>query len=135
MMKIEHVGIAVKDLKLANACYHDLLGVAPYKEERVESESVITSFFKVGETKIELLQATSEVSAIAKFIQKRGEGLHHIAFEVEDIRSEMDRLKNKGYHIINEQPIRGADNKWVCFCHPKDFHGVLIELCQTIVEK
>ncbi|MEO1587534.1 MAG: methylmalonyl-CoA epimerase, partial [Bacteroidota bacterium] len=103
----------------------------PYKEESVESEGVTTSFFQMGETKIELLEATKPDSPIAKFIEKRGEGIHHIAFEVDDIRSEMKRLADEGFRLLNEQPKSGADNKWVCFLHPKDTNGVLVELCQS----
>jgi methylmalonyl-CoA/ethylmalonyl-CoA epimerase len=130
MQKIEHLGIAVKDIAAANKTYEALLGVAPYKEERVESEGVATSFFRVGESKIELLEATNPDSPIAKFIEKKGEGIHHIAFAVEDIRSEMNRLKEAGFVLLNEEPKPGADNKLVCFLHPKGSHGVLVELCQ-----
>ncbi|MEM7085806.1 MAG: methylmalonyl-CoA epimerase [Bacteroidota bacterium] len=135
MNKIEHIGIAVKDMKAANKVYRQLLGAEHYKTEAVESEGVSTSFFKCGESKIELLQATHEDSPIAKFIAKRGEGIHHIAFAVDDIRSEVQRLKGEGFTILNEEPKRGADNKWVVFLHPKSAHGVLIELCQEINEK
>ncbi len=132
MQRLEHIGIAVKDLKKSNALYETLLGVANYKIETVESENVNTSFFKVGESKIELLEATSEDSAIAKFIEKRGEGIHHVAFEVEDIHAEMKRLEDEGFRLINKAPKRGADNKLVCFIHPKSANGVLVELCQSI---
>lgn len=132
MKKIEHLGIAVKNLAAAEKTYTAFLGVAPYKHEAVEAEGVITSFFKVGETKIELLEATSPESAIAKFIDKRGEGLHHIAYDVKDIRSEMKRLKEEGFVFTREEPFRGADNKLVCFIHPKSVNGVLTELCQEI---
>jgi methylmalonyl-CoA/ethylmalonyl-CoA epimerase len=135
MNKIEHIGIAVKDLEAANEKYEQLLGVKHYKTEVVESEGVSTSFFKCGESKIELLQATNEDSPIAKFIAKKGEGMHHIAFAVDDIRSELQRLKGEGFVLLNEEPKRGADNKWVAFLHPKSAHGVLIELCQEINEK
>lgn len=135
IIKTEHLGFAVKDLATANVLYSRLLGIEPYKEEEVESEGVKTSFFKVGETKIELLEATKPESAIAKYIEKRGEGMHHIAFEVEDIYTEMERLKKEGFRLLNEVPKRGADNKWVCFIHPKTAGGVLIELCQEIKEK
>ncbi len=131
-MKIEHIGIAVKDLDTANELYEKLLGTPPYKMEEVQSESVITSFFQVGESKIELLLPTSAKSAIHKHIEKRGEGMHHIAFEVEDIYAEMERLRDEGFRILNDQPKRGADNKLVCFIHPKSANSVLIELCQTI---
>lgn len=130
--KIEHIGIAVKDIKAANELYTQLLGIEPYKQEAVESEGVITSFFKTGESKIELLEATKPESAIAKFIEKKGEGIHHIAFAVNDIEAEMIRLKSKGFKLLNESPKRGADNKWVCFVHPKSANGVLIEICQEI---
>ncbi len=133
-MKIEHIGIAVKNLADANALYTQLLGTPPYKEEEVESEAVKTSFFQTGESKVELLEATAETSAIAKYIAKKGEGIHHVAFEVEDIHAEMERLRSQGFRVLNEQPKRGADNKLVCFIHPKDAHGVLVELCQEIRE-
>lgn len=132
MLKVEHIGIAVKDLTAGNTLYKQLLGKAHYKIEEVASEKVNTSFFQVGETKIELLEPTTEDSVIAKFIEKRGEGLHHIAFEVEDIHAEMKRLESEGFRLLNEAPKRGADNKLVCFVHPKDVKGVLIELCQSI---
>ena len=132
MKKVEHIGIAVKDLKASNESFSKLFGVKPYKSEEVASEHVITSFFLVGDTKIELLEAGSSDSAIAKFIEKRGEGIHHIAFEVEDIYAEMERMKNEGFVVLNETPKRGADNKLVCFLHPKSTNGVLVELCQEI---
>ncbi len=132
MKKIEHIGIAVKDLDVGNNLYAQLLGVRPYKIETVASEAVNTSFFKTGPNKIELLQATNEDSAIAKFIAKRGEGIHHIAFAVEDILAEMERLKKEGFILLNEKPKKGADNKLVAFVHPKSASGVLIELCQEI---
>lgn len=131
-MKIEHIGMAVKDLAQAEAIYATLLQTEPYKREKVESEAVITSFFQVGESKIELLEATDKSSAIARHIEKRGEGLHHIAFEVADIEAEMVRLQSEGFRLLNESPKRGADNKLVCFLHPKDCNGVLVELCQEI---
>lgn len=134
MTKIEHIGIAVKDIAAADKIYSELLGVHPYKQEEVASEGVLTSFFKIGDSKIELLEATREDSPIAKFIEKKGEGIHHIAFDVEDIHAEMDRLRAEGFVLLNEQPKRGADNKLVCFIHPKSAHGVLIELCQEIKE-
>lgn len=130
--KIEHIGIAVKDIKQANDLYTKLLGAPPYKEEAVESEGVITSFFQVGESKVELLEATKPESAIAKFIEKKGEGIHHIAFAVEDIRAEMARLKEQGFVLLNEEPKQGADNKLICFVHPKSANGVLVELCQDM---
>jgi methylmalonyl-CoA/ethylmalonyl-CoA epimerase len=132
MQKIEHIGIAVKNIKKSNDLFSTLFGSAPYKEEEVASESVITSFFRSGPNKIELLQATSEDSAIHSFIEKKGEGIHHIAFAVTDILSEMKRLKEAGFRILNETPKKGADNKLVCFLHPKSCNGVLIELCQEI---
>jgi len=132
MDKIEHIGIAVKSLKDASTLYERLLGYKSYKTEEVASENVITEFFKIGESKIELLEASSEESAIDGFIQKRGEGIHHIAFAVDDIFSEMDRLKNEGFQLLSDEPKKGADNKLVCFVHPKSSHGVLIELCQEI---
>ncbi len=132
MKKIEHIGIAVKDLEKSNELFAALLGEEHYKIEEVVSEFVKTSFFKVGENKIELLEATSEQSAIAKFIEKKGEGIHHIAFDVEDIEAEMLRLKNLGFRLLNETPKKGADNKLVCFIHPKSANGVLVELCQEI---
>ncbi len=130
MQKIEHIGIAVKNIAQSNELFTKLLNASPYKTETVESENVITSFFKVGENKIELLEATNSNSAIAKFIEKRGEGIHHIAFDVTDIRAEMKRLKEAGFILLNEEPKQGADNKLVCFIHPKATNGVLIELCQ-----
>lgn len=132
MKHIEHIGIAVKDLAASCKVYERLLGVEHYKIEAVESEQVNTAFFKAGENKIELLEATGTESAIYKFIEKRGEGIHHIAFAVEDILAEMDRLSKEGFILLNEQPKRGADNKLVCFVHPKDTNGVLVELCQEI---
>ncbi|MDO4727512.1 MAG: methylmalonyl-CoA epimerase [Bacteroidota bacterium] len=131
MKKIEHIGIAVKDLEESNEVYSKLFGM-PYKTEEVASEGVITSFFMNGPNKIELLQATNEDSPIAKFIAKKGEGIHHIAFEVENIESEMQRLKNEGFVFVNEAPKKGADNKMIVFLHPKHTKGVLIELCQEI---
>jgi methylmalonyl-CoA/ethylmalonyl-CoA epimerase len=132
LTKIEHIGIAVSNLEEANKTYETLLGVAPYKAEDVESEGVTTSFFKVGDSKIVLLGATHEDSAIAKFIAKRGEGIHHIAYAVEDIEKEMKRLKNEGFKLLNETPKKGADNKLIAFLHPKSSNGVLVELCQDI---
>lgn len=132
MLKIEHLGIAVKNLEESNALFTKLFGKVPYKLEQVESENVSTSFFMMGESKIELLEATDPNSAIAKFIEKKGEGIHHIAFEVADIHSEMKRLQNEGFKLLSEHPKRGADNKLICFLHPKDSNGVLIELCQEI---
>lgn len=132
MTNVEHIGIAVKDLSVAERLYAVLLNSEPYKRETVESEQVATSFFKVNQTKIELLEATGPDSAIARFIEKKGEGIHHIAFEVEDIVAEMERLRNAGFTLLNEEPKQGADNKLVCFVHPKSANGVLIELCQEV---
>ena len=132
MRKIEHIGIAVKDLETSNLLFEKLFGAPAYKQEEVASEGVKTSFFMNGPNKIELLEATNENSPIAKFIEKRGEGIHHIAFDVKDIVSEMERLKNEGFILINEVPKKGADNKLVAFLHPKTTNGVLIELCQEI---
>lgn len=135
MEKIEHIGIAVRNIADANKIYEALLGAAPYKSEKVESEGVETSFFKCGESKIELLEATNPDSPIAKFIEKKGEGIHHIAFAVTDIQLEMKRLKNEGFILLNEAPRKGADNKLVAFLHPKSSTGVLVELCQEIKNK
>jgi methylmalonyl-CoA/ethylmalonyl-CoA epimerase len=132
MIKVEHIGIAVKDLAASNAIFARLFGTAPYKTEAVASEGVTTSFFQIGETKIELLEATHPDSPIARFLEKKGEGMHHIAYEVSDIAEEMQRLKNEGFVLLNETPKRGADNKLICFLHPKSTNGVLIELCQEI---
>jgi methylmalonyl-CoA/ethylmalonyl-CoA epimerase len=132
MQKIEHIGIAVKDLKVSNLVFEKLFGAPSYKMEEVASEGVITSFFKSGPNKIELLEATNPESPIAKFIEKRGEGIHHIAFEVSDIVSEMKRLQGEGFLLLNELPKKGADNKLVAFLHPKSTNGVLIELCQEL---
>jgi methylmalonyl-CoA/ethylmalonyl-CoA epimerase len=132
MNKIEHIGIAVKDLEVSNLLFAKLLGKPHYKVETVESEHVNTSFFQTGESKIELLNATSADSAIAKFIEKKGEGIHHIAFAVEDIEAEVERLKGEGFQAISDKPKKGADNKLVFFFHPKSTNGVLIELCQEI---
>ncbi|WP_081208237.1 methylmalonyl-CoA epimerase [Salegentibacter sediminis] len=129
MKKIEHIGIAVKDLEAANATYKALLKSEPYKTETVESEGVSTSFFKTGESKIELLAATKPDSPVAKFIEKRGEGIHHIAFAVDDIEAEIKRLEAEGFQLLNKSPKPGADNKLVAFLHPKSSHGVLVELC------
>ena len=132
MLKVEHIGIAVKDLKNSNELFSKLFNQQPYKIEAVASENVSTSFFQVGETKIELLEATHPDSAIAKFIEKRGEGIHHIAFEVSDIEAEITRLKNEGFTILNDTPKNGADNKRIVFLHPKTTNGVLVELCEEI---
>ncbi len=132
MKKIEHIGIAVKNLEQSNELFAKLFGKLAYKTESVESEHVSTSFFIMGESKIELLQATNEESAIAKFIEKKGEGIHHIAFEVDDILIEMKRMEEEGFTLLNKVPKQGADNKLICFLHPKTTNGVLIELCQEI---
>jgi len=128
--KIEHIGIAVKNLGQSNDLFKKLFGREHYKIEAVESEGVSTSFFMLGETKIELLEATNDNSAIAKFIEKKGEGIHHIAYEVDDIHAEMERLRGEGFELIHQQPKDGADNKLICFLHPKSTNGVLVELCQ-----
>jgi methylmalonyl-CoA/ethylmalonyl-CoA epimerase len=130
LTNIEHLGIAVKSLEEGNALYTKILGVPPYKQEAVEAEGVRTSFFKVGSTKIELLEATHAESPIAKFIEKRGEGLHHVAYAVDNIKAEMARLSLEGFRMLNAEPKEGADHKWVCFLYPKDTGGTLIELCQ-----
>ena len=135
LKKIEHIGIAVKDLEVSNRLYTKLLGTKHYKTEFVDSESVKTSFFKVGENKIELLQATNPESAIAKFINKKGEGVHHVAFEVENIEAEIKRLIDEGFELIDDTPKLGADNKIIVFLHPKSSGGVLVELCQEVPNK
>ena len=132
MNKIEHLGIAVKDIETANKLYSLLLNTHPYKQEAVESEGVITAFFKMGESKIELLAATNSESPIAKFIEKRGEGIHHIAFEVTDIDAEINRLQAEGFELINKTSKPGADNKLIAFLHPKSTGGVLVELCMDL---
>jgi methylmalonyl-CoA/ethylmalonyl-CoA epimerase len=132
MKKIEHIGIAVKDLEKSNQLFASLFGKPHYKIEEVLSEGVKTSFFKNGPNKIELLQATTPESPISKFIEKKGEGIHHIAFAVNDIKAEIKRLKKEGFTVLNETPKKGADNKLVAFLHPKTTNGVLVELCQEI---
>jgi len=132
MIHPEHIGIAVKDLNISVPLFEKLLKTFCYKTETVESENVKTAFFKTGETKIELLQSIKDDGIISKFISKKGEGLHHIAFEVEDIYNEIERLKQEGFIFLNEEPRKGADNKMICFIHPKSTNGVLIELCKTI---
>ena len=132
MLKIEHIGIAVKNIKESNELFSKLFGKSPYKLEKVDSEGVSTSFFKIGDNKIELLEALDQNSPIAKFIDKKGEGIHHIAFEVADIKAEMKRLQGEGFILLSEEPKPGADNKLICFLHPKGTNGVLIELCQEI---
>lgn len=134
MIRIDHIGIAVKSMSDANELFRKLLGEAHYKVEAVESERVATSFFRIGESKIELLEANDPESPIAKFIEKRGEGIHHVAFEVDDIHQEIARLEAEGFVPLNREPKRGADNKLVAFFHPKSTNGVLVELCQTNAE-
>ena len=132
MNKIEHIGIAVKSIDSSTSLFAKLFAKNAYKREEVLSEGVITEFFQLGDNKIELLEATHAESPIAKFIEKKGEGLHHIAFEVTDILAEMERLSKEGFVLLNETPKMGADNKLVCFLHPKETNGVLVELCQTV---
>jgi methylmalonyl-CoA/ethylmalonyl-CoA epimerase len=132
MKNVEHIGIAVKELAAAEQLFSALFGTNPYKRETVESEGVSTSFFQINETKIELLESLSPDGVIARFIEKKGEGFHHIAFETEDIIAEMKRLQEEGFVLLNDVPKKGADNKLVCFLHPKSTNGILIELCQEI---
>lgn len=132
MLKVEHIGIAVKGFAQAIPLYETLLNSPCYKTETVDSEKVNTAFFRQGDTKIELLESTDPEGVIARFIEKKGEGIHHIAFEVADIEAEMDRLRTEGFTLLNETPKKGADNKLVCFLHPKGTNGVLVELCQEI---
>jgi len=132
MRKIEHIGIAVHDIEASNKVFTKIFGKESYKSESVETESVITSFFQVGESKIELVAATNQNSPIAKYFTKNREGMHHIAFDVQDIKAEMKRLQSEGIRTLNDQPKQGSDNKLICFLHPKDTNGVLIELCQEI---
>lgn len=132
MLKIEHIGIAVKNFETAVPLFEKLLNTPCYKTEPVISEQVNTAFFKKGESKLELLESTDPGGVIARFIDKKGEGVHHIAFEVADIHAEMARLQAEGFVLLNENPKKGADNKWICFLHPKNTHGILIELCQEI---
>lgn len=133
-LRIEHLGIAVSDLEKANQLFHLLCNQPHYKVEKVASENVSTSFFKIGESKIELVQAGDANGAIAKFIEKRGEGIHHVAFEVENILEEMERLKKAGFQLLNDVPKKGADNKLICFVHPKSTGGILLELTQEITQ-
>jgi len=133
MLKVEHIGIAVRTLADSVPLFEKLLNSQCYKTEMVDSEKVNTAFFKKGDTKIELLESIDENGVVSKFIERKGEGLHHIAFEVTDIESEMERLKNEGFILLNDKPKAGADNKLVCFLHPKSTNGVLIELCQSIM--
>jgi methylmalonyl-CoA/ethylmalonyl-CoA epimerase len=132
MLKIEHIGMAVKDLSVSIPLFEKLLNTPCYKTETVDSENVNTAFFQKGESKIELLESTEPDGVIARFIEKKGEGMHHIAFEVADIRAEMNRLEGEGFVLLNPEPKKGADNKWVCFLHPKGTSGVLVELCQEM---
>ncbi len=133
MKKIEHIGIAVSNLSKSNELFKKLLGSQSYKHETVESEGVTTSFFQIGEAKIELLEATNPESPIARYIEKRREGIHHLAFAVDDIEAEMKRLESEGFELLNDTPKKGADNKLVCFLHPKTTNGVLVEICQDII--
>tara|TARA_B110000196_G_scaffold106384_1_gene92328 strand:+ start:116 stop:517 length:402 start_codon:yes stop_codon:yes gene_type:complete len=133
MKKIEHIGIAVTDINKSNDLFSKIFGKENYKSEIVESEGVTTSFFQIGESKIELVSATNSESPISKYLQKNRDGIHHISFEVEDIVKEMARLKGEGIRLLNDTPKKGADNKIICFLHPKDTNGVLIELCQEIL--
>ena len=133
LTNLEHLGLAVHDLEAATALYTTLLGTAPYKKEHVDSEAVDTVFFRVGGSKIELLAGTSPDSAITRFLAKKPEGIHHVAFEVDNIRAEMARLKEAGFVLLNDEPKPGADNKLVCFVHPKSAAGVLVELCQSVI--
>jgi len=135
MQKVEHIGIAVKSFDISISLFEKLLNTICYKTEIIESQNVNTAFLKTGETKIELLQSTAADGVIARFIEKKGEGIHHIAFEVEDIEKEMERLVNEGFELLNNVPKPGADNKLVCFLHPKNTNSVLVELCQEIKEK
>jgi methylmalonyl-CoA/ethylmalonyl-CoA epimerase len=132
MVRVEHIGIAVNSIEEKKSIYEKLLNTACYKTELVESEGVQTAFFQIGENKIELLEATRPDSAIAKYLEKKGEGIHHIAFEVEDIAAEMARLEAEGFQLLHTEPKRGADNKLICFLHPKSSGGILVELCQEI---
>jgi len=132
LTNLEHIGIAVKDLAASDALFTKLFNAPPYKHEEVASEGVMTSFFKINQSKIELLEATRDDSPIARFLEKKGEGIHHIAFEVDDIEAEMKRLQGEGFTLLSETPKLGADNKLVCFLHPKGTGGVLVELCQSV---
>jgi len=132
MYKLEHIGIAVKSLDKSDGLFQRLIGVPSYKHETIADQLVTTSFFRTGDVKLELLEATSSDSPIHKFIEKRGEGIHHIAFEVEDILAAMQRLASEGFQLLQDEPSRGADNKWVCFLHPHSCNGVLVEICQSM---
>ncbi len=133
MYKIDHIGIAVKDMKAANSLYSKLLNCDPYKQELVVAQKVLTSFFQTGESKVELVAGQATNNPIDKFIEKKGEGIHHVAFKVDDIKKEMARLKAEGFQLLSEEPTKGADNMWVCFVHPKSAKGVLIELVQPML--
>lgn len=133
-MHIDHIGIAVKDLEKAIGTYEKLLNTKCYKQEIVEDQKVNTAFFQTGESKVELLGAISGDSVIAKYVQEEGEGMHHVAFEVKDIRAELARLRQEGFTILNDEPQQGADNKLVAFVHPRDSHRVLVELCQSVTD-
>jgi methylmalonyl-CoA/ethylmalonyl-CoA epimerase len=135
MYTIEHIGIAVRSLADSDPLFARLLNASPYKHEEVAEQGVMTSFFRAGQAKVELLEPTRPDSPIQKYIDKKGESIHHVAFEVSDIRAEMERLRAEGFQLLNEEPARGADNKWVCFVHPKSANGVLVELCQSIPEE
>jgi methylmalonyl-CoA/ethylmalonyl-CoA epimerase len=135
MYTIEHIGIAVRSLADSDPLFTRLLNAEPYKHEEVSEQGVVTSFFRAGQAKVELLEPTRPDSPIQKYIDKKGEGIHHVAFEVPDIRAEMERLRAEGFQLLNEEPARGADNKWVCFVHPKSANGVLVEICQAIPEE
>ena len=132
MLKVEHIGIAINSLASSIPLFEKLLNTSCYKTEKVESENVNTAFFQQGDTKIELLESTSPDGVISKYLEKKGEGIHHIAFEVTDIQAEMERLRNQGFIMINEKPKHGYDNKLVCFLHPNSTGGVLVELCQEV---
>ena len=132
MQKIEHIGIAVSDIDASNKVFEKIFGTENYKSEKIESEGVVTSFFQIGENKIELVAATNSDSTISKFLSKNREGMHHVAFAVDNIQAEMERLKKEGITLLNDAPKKGADNKLICFLNPKDTNGVLIELCQEI---
>jgi methylmalonyl-CoA/ethylmalonyl-CoA epimerase len=135
MQKLEHIGIAVKDLGISIPLFEKLLGAPCYKTEQVKTENVLTAFLRTGETKVELLQGEGPDSVITRFVEQKGEGMHHIAFEVTDIEAEMKRLAGEGFTLLSETPKPGADNKWICFLHPRDTHGVLVELCMERKEQ
>jgi len=133
MYKIDHIGIAVKDMQKSNDLYSKLLNAEPYKQEVVAAQKVLTSFFQTGESKVELVAGIEEGNPIDKYIERKGEGIHHVAFQVNDIRAEMARLKSEGFRLLSEEPSKGADNMWVCFVHPKSANGVLVELVQPML--